>query len=108
MLIESKNYVETRYGNSNNLSFSGQELSGTTWSMCKMNMLFHDIYDAEILNGDTLEDPQHIENGELQRFDIVIANPPFSQNYATIKSSEIALSTGCRKRKRQILCLCNI
>lgn len=85
MLIESKNYVETRYGNSNNLSFSGQELSGTTWSMCKMNMLFHDIYDAEILNGDTLEDPQHIENGELQRFDIVIANPPFSQNYATIK-----------------------
>jgi len=86
MLIESKNYVETRYGNSDNLSFSGQELSGTTWSMCKMNMLFHDIYDAEIHNGDTLHEPQHIENGELQRFDIVIANPPFSQNYGTIKN----------------------
>ncbi len=86
MLIESKNYVETRYGNSKKLGFYGQELSGTTWSMCKMNMLFHDIYDAEILNGDTLDDPQHIENGELQRFDIVIANPPFSQNYDKLKN----------------------
>lgn len=81
MLIESKNYVELRYGNAGRLSFYGQELNGTTWSMCKMNMLFHDIFDADILNGDTLADPQHIEKGELMRFDIVIANPPFSQNY---------------------------
>jgi len=84
MLIESKNYVELRYGNAGRLSFYGQELNGTTWSMCKMNMLFHDIFDADILNGDTLADPQHIDKGELMRFDIVIANPPFSQNYNSI------------------------
>jgi type I restriction enzyme M protein len=81
MLIESKNYAESRYGTARNLSLYGQEKSGTTWSLCKMNMLFHGIYDSTILNGDTLMNPMHVENGELKTFDIVIANPPFSQNY---------------------------
>ncbi|WP_288955220.1 type I restriction-modification system subunit M [uncultured Polaribacter sp.] len=86
MLIENKNYVEARYGDASRLSFHGQELSGTTWSLCKMNMLFHDIFDAEILQGDTIANPLHVENGELKRFDIVIANPPFSANYSDIKN----------------------
>jgi len=81
MLIESRNYVESRYGTARNLSLYGQEKSGTVWSLCKMNMLFHGIYDSKILNGDTLTNPLHTENGELKTFDIVIANPPFSQNY---------------------------
>ncbi|MDO9257526.1 MAG: N-6 DNA methylase [Bacteroidales bacterium] len=81
MLIECKNYVESRYGSAKNLSLYGQEKSGTVWSLSKMNMLFHSIYDSKILNGDTLMNPLHIENGELKTFDIVIANPPFSQNY---------------------------
>ncbi|HNX89725.1 MAG TPA: N-6 DNA methylase [Paludibacteraceae bacterium] len=81
MLIECKNYVESRYGSAKNLSLYGQEKSGTVWSLSKMNMLFHGIYDSKILNGDTLMNPLHIENGELKTFDIVIANPPFSQNY---------------------------
>ncbi|MCX5805122.1 MAG: N-6 DNA methylase [Proteobacteria bacterium] len=81
MLIESKNYVESRYGTAKNLSLYGQEKSGTVWGLCKMNMLFHSIYDSKILNGDTLTNPLHTENGELKTFDVVIANPPFSQNY---------------------------
>jgi len=81
MLIESKNYVESRYGSARNLSLFGQEKSGTVWSLSKMNMLFHGIYDSNIVNGDTLMNPLHVENGELKTFDIVIANPPFSQNY---------------------------
>lgn len=44
-------------------------------------MLFHGVYDSNIVNGDTLMNPLHIDNGELKTFDIVIANPPFSQNY---------------------------
>jgi type I restriction enzyme M protein len=82
MLIESKNYVESRYGSAKNLSLYGQEKSGTVWSLCKMNMLFHEIYDSNIVNGDTLTNPLHISQGELKTFDIVIANPPFSQNYS--------------------------
>lgn len=82
MLIESKDYVENRYGSARNLSLYGQEKNGTVWSLCKMNMLFHSIYDSKILNGDTLLNPLHIQpNGEIKTFDIVIANPPFSQDY---------------------------
>lgn len=84
MLIEAKNYVEARYGNAENIFLYGQELTGTTWSLCKMNMLFHEIYDTDIQNGNTLTEPLHVENGELKRFDIVIANPPFSLNYGEI------------------------
>lgn len=86
MLIECKNYVESRYGSSKNLSLYGQEKSGTVWGLCKMNMLFHNIYDSKILNGDTLLTPLHYDSertGELKTFDIVIANPPFSQDYST-------------------------
>lgn len=83
MLIENRNYVENRYGTAKNVTLFGQEKSGTTWGLCKMNMLFHGIYDSNILNQDTLMNPLHIDrNGELKTFDIVIANPPFSQNYS--------------------------
>lgn len=81
MLIECKTYVESRYGSSRNLSLYGQEKSGTVWGLSKMNMLFHGVYDSNIVNGDTLIHPLHIDKGELKTFDIVIANPPFSQNY---------------------------
>lgn len=100
MLIENKNYVEARYGDASRLSFYGQELSGTTWSLCKMNMLFHDIFDATILQGDTIANPQHIENGELKRFDIVIANPPFSSNYSDIKNHRDRFHYWMPKKKK--------
>ena len=48
-----------------------------------MNMILHGIRSADIRQGDTLKDPQHLaQNGEIRRFDRVIANPPFSQNYS--------------------------
>ena len=100
MLIEAKNYVESRYGDASRLSFAGQESNGTTWSLCKMNMLFHDIFDAEILQGDTVADPQHVENGELKRFDIVIANPPFSENYSDIKNHRDRFHFWMPKKKK--------
>jgi type I restriction enzyme M protein len=44
-------------------------------------MLLHGIPGADILLADTLLHPMHREAGELERFDRVITNPPFSQNY---------------------------
>ena len=64
------------------LRLYGQEDNGAVWAICRMNMLLHGIPDADIRNGDTLADPKHIEDGALMRFDRVIANPPFSQNYS--------------------------
>lgn len=83
MLIQSQNYVAQSGGNTRNLSLFGQESNGTTWSLCRMNMLLHGIYTAKIHNDDTLKTPRHLEaDGRLQCFDRVIANPPFSQNYS--------------------------
>ena len=47
-----------------------------------MNMILHNVTGFEIVNGDTLEDPQILENGQIRKFDRVLANPPFSQNYS--------------------------
>jgi type I restriction enzyme M protein len=44
-------------------------------------MLLHGVPGADIQLQDTLLHPMHREAGELERFDRVIANPPFSQNY---------------------------
>jgi type I restriction enzyme M protein len=83
MLIQSRDYVRECGGNSNDLALSGQDKIGTTWSICKMNMLLHGIGHADIRQEDTLQKPQHLDaNGELKRFDRVLANPPFSQNYS--------------------------
>ncbi len=82
MLIQTRDYLRECGGRPNEISLSGQEKIGTTWSICKMNMLLHGISHADIRQQDTIREPQHLdENNELKRFDRVLANPPFSQNY---------------------------
>lgn len=81
MLIYARNHVADNGGNPADLFLAGQENNGTTWSIAKMNMLLHGIRDADLRNNDTLTVPEHTRDGELMRFDRVITNPPFSQNY---------------------------
>ena len=81
MLIYARNHVTDNGGDPNDLVLAGQENNGTTWSISKMNMLLHGIRDADLRNNDTLTTPEHVQGGELMRFDRVITNPPFSQNY---------------------------
>lgn len=82
MLIQMRDYLREKGGDANELALYGQEKMGTTWSICKMNMLLHGISHADIRQEDTLREPQHLdESNELRRFDRVVANPPFSQNY---------------------------
>ena len=56
----------------------GQELNAQTWALCTMNMFLHGVDDARIWQGDTLYNPQNIENDRLMKFQVVVANPPFS------------------------------
>jgi len=82
MLIQTRDYLRENNGNADQIALFGQEKIGTTWSICKMNMLLHGISHADIRQEDTIRAPQHLdENNELKRFDRVLANPPFSQNY---------------------------
>lgn len=81
-LIQAHQYVEEQGQNANDLALYGQDSNGTVWSICIMNMILHNITRFTIENGDTLEDPLILDNGQVRKFDRVLANPPFSQNYS--------------------------
>lgn len=79
MLIEAANEVIEAGGSVAQMRFYGQEVNLTTAAIARMNLYLHDIEDARVLRGDTLRDPKFRDNkGRLQRFRVVIANPPFS------------------------------
>lgn len=84
MLIQSLQHVEEQGQNSRNLQLYGQESNPTTWIICRMNMILHNISATNIEDGDTLEDPKLLDGNTWKRFDIVLANPPFSQNYSRV------------------------
>ena len=62
-----------------NVAIYGQERDASSWAMSKMNMFIHDISDAKLALGDTLSNPQHLDDdGNLMKFDVIVANMPFS------------------------------
>jgi type I restriction enzyme M protein len=63
---------------SNNFSLYGQENNGSTWALARMNMFLHEMDNADIEWGDTLNNPRLLEGDQLMKFHIVVANPPFS------------------------------
>lgn len=63
---------------SNNYALYGQEMNGSTWALARMNMFLHAKDSARIEWCDTLNSPALIEDNSLMKFDIVVANPPFS------------------------------
>lgn len=64
--------------NGKNYSLYGQENNGSTWALCRMNMFLHEQDSATIEWGDTINNPKLLENDQLMKFNIVVANPPFS------------------------------
>lgn len=81
-LIQSHQYVEEQGDDPNDLALYGQDSNGTVWSICIMNMILHNVTRFTIENADTLEDPQILDKDQIRKFDRVLANPPFSQNYS--------------------------
>jgi type I restriction enzyme M protein len=53
--------------------FYGQEMNPTTYNLCRMNMIMHDVHYKrfDIKNEDTLERPLHLD----MRFEAIVANP---------------------------------
>lgn len=79
MLLEAVHFMERSGLNPKSLTLYGQEKNLNTWAICKMSLFLHDIDDAFVERGDTLLDPKHLAGEKtLKRFDLVIANPPFS------------------------------
>jgi type I restriction enzyme M protein len=76
LLIEAAALVEAQ--GSRDFALFGQEVNGSTWALARMNMFLHGKDAARIEWGDTLNSPALVEADRLMRFNVVVANPPFS------------------------------
>lgn len=73
LLIRVGQHVKDR-----NVALYGQENNGSTWALCRMNMFLHGFDNARIEWCNTLTDPKLLEGDKLMKFNVVVANPPFS------------------------------
>jgi type I restriction enzyme M protein len=73
LLIEAAREVGDR-----NYALFGMESNGSTWALARMNMFLHGADSARIEWCDTLTSPALVENDRLMKFNVVVANPPFS------------------------------
>jgi type I restriction enzyme M protein len=63
---------------SDNFALYGQESNGSTWALCRMNMFLHAMDNARIEWCNTITSPNLVEGDSLLKFNVVVANPPFS------------------------------
>lgn len=77
MLIEAIRHIgdkQMTYGR-----IYGQENNLSTSAIARMNLFLHGASDFKVAQGDTLRTPKFIEHGQLQKFNCILANPPFGQ-----------------------------
>jgi len=70
------------------LKLFGQEINLLTSAIARMNMFMHGIEEFQIVRGDTLAQPAFLENDELKKFNVILANPPYSIKQWSQKSFE--------------------
>lgn len=78
MLISAIAHLKNQNKEWRNVKLYGQEITTLTSTIARMNLLLHGVKDFVIVNGDTLLYPAFVENEKLKKFDMVLANPPYS------------------------------
>lgn len=82
MLVETaRHYRDAQDGDPSKLTFTGQEVNPDIYAIAKMNLFVNGL-NGEIQRGDSLSDPKFEEDGTLDTFDYVLANFPFSVDWA--------------------------
>lgn len=78
MLIQTLTSLKDQHKEWRGVKVYGQELNALTAAIARMNLFLHGVEDFTIANDDTLAKPAFIKNGKIQKFDIALANPPYS------------------------------
>jgi len=78
MLLSAVAHLKRRNKEWRNLDLYGQERNLLTSAIARMNLFLHGIEDFKIVRGDTLAQPAFVKGDRLQKFDVVLANPPYS------------------------------
>jgi len=78
MLLSVVAHLRRRNKEWRNLKLYGQERNLLTSSIGRMNLFLHGIEDFDVVRGDTLAHPVFVKGDQLRKFDLVLANPPYS------------------------------
>ncbi len=78
ILLNSALYLKEQKKEYRTLKLYGQELNLITSAIARINMFMHNVDEFEIVQGDTLDSPQLLQDDELRKFDVIMANPPYS------------------------------
>src|SRR3546814_16168138 len=65
---------------SSDVCSSDLEINRSAYALSATNLLLHGFDHSRIRYGNSLRDPKFVREGELERFDVVVANPPFSMS----------------------------
>ena len=77
-LLKTALYLKDKGKEYRNLKLFGQELKVFTTSVARINMLMHGIDEFVLTSGNTIDNPQILENDEIKQFDVVMSNPEFT------------------------------
>ena len=78
MLVKCLDFLRQKGQPWQGVKVFGQEINTLTSSIARMNCYLNGVEDFSITNDDTLEHPKFLESSQLRKFDIVLANPPYS------------------------------
>jgi type I restriction enzyme M protein len=82
MLVEASKYYREQGGDPTKLRFTGQEINPDIAAIARMNLFIHGLTNWSIERQDSLLKPQFTDGDDLERFDYVLANFPFSADWA--------------------------
>lgn len=78
MLLVAALHVKNKANEYRNLKLYGQEINTISSSIARMNLYLHGIEDFKVIRGNTLDNPAFTKSDHLEKFDVILANPPYS------------------------------
>ena len=78
MLVKCLDFLRQKGQPWQGVKVFGQEINALTASIARMNLYLNGVEDFSIVREDTLAHPAFVDGSHLRKFDIVLANPPYS------------------------------
>lgn len=78
MLVKCLDYLRLKGQPWQGVKVFGQEINALTSAIARMNLYLNGVEDFSIVREDTLAHPAFVDGSHLRKFDIVLANPPYS------------------------------
>lgn len=67
-----------------NCSIYSQDISQKSSNLLRLNLILNDLVHSipNVIQGNTLTDPYHLQDGGLATFDYIVSNPPFKLDFS--------------------------